>query len=70
MKLKIRAQDEHPLILREIAAMRIRLSHASHLLYCRGGTLSNTSVIYPMVKDKHGKLCVTLDSITLQESEY
>ena len=53
---------EFPLILREVAAIGIRLSHASPGgLRTTGETLSNTSIIYPMIEDNLGKLRITLD---------
>ena len=62
------ATSKIPLILREIAAIRIRLSHAS-----QGDSnitsilLSNTSIICPLVRDTLGKLRLKPDRENILE---
>jgi hypothetical protein len=61
---------EFPLILREVAAIGIRLSHASLGTQVTGKMLSNTSIICPKVRDSLGKLRVIPDRGKLLECAF
>ena len=50
-----------PLILREMAAMGVRFSHASQGSQDTGDRLSNTSIICPTVSESYAKVWVNTD---------
>ena len=60
----MRNSKEYPLILREVAAIRIRFSHASQGgRKTTGEMLSNTLLTCPQVWDSLGKLRVIPDMV-------
>ena len=59
--LLVGQNNKFPFILREVAAIGVRLSHASLASQETGVRLSNTSTIYLMVWDNPGKLRISPD---------